>query len=463
MNGPRTQRRRNIARVLFVACCLCPTVGLSIASAVAHARRSAAESLVQWKDAIQFQLGLSVDVERVEPATHGVTLHNVQLRHPETDETVAHFRQIYVAQVAQRGWVVECRYPEIDAENFAVLWGVLEDRLTNRRGSEKWSGSLTATNIAWRNNDDVSTIPLLGCTVRHSLDSSHVKVEYHLENAQADTPAQLVIVRQRDDGENSAGTTYAWNTQGNPFPLSWLTSAFPQLERLGPAAEFEGTVTMQQQSDLLSGTLNAPTSDGELDGKISNLDLAELMRPFPHHVLRGTAEMQFQNLVWRDGKLAEVEGQFVAQNGSVSLSVLLAARHLGLLPLTSLASEPTIAYRRFAFDFVGKADRLRLTSQTENQDVMVGWKRDELAFLISRGKEIETTGILRWLVPDSTHLVPATEQVGWLASLIQLPETRPSDNSAVSTPAASLNAHNAPPALPRDVEPSGAIIRPPSQ
>jgi hypothetical protein len=428
------KNRRVLMRIAFVVACILPTLSLLAISTVALARRSAAEANEHWRSALELQLGLSVEIERTERAALGVTLHDVAIRHPESKALIVRIRQVYIAQAAERGWIVECRYPELDADGFPDVWNILNDRLTNRRGITDWSGTLTATNIAWREGADIATIPQVQCNMRHSAQSSECRVEYFLEEQDPTAPSSLVISRDRESRDSSI--RYDWETTSGPFPLRWLWQSNPGLKRLGSHAAFDGHAKIRR---AISGT-----TDGSLEGEVQGVDLAELVsRPFPHHILRGRAQLVFNTLNWEANRVTDYSGNLSSDNGRVSRSLLDAAAHVGLEIPVRLTNLPLFGFRRLRLSFAGRGDTLELhgADMGGNVDDVVVLGADDPDFtplLVATGAEADTAGLLRWMVPHSTHLVPATPHVGYLANFFQLPTIDPGDRDSLQTPAVNL-------------------------
>jgi hypothetical protein len=440
------QNRRAIIRIAFVLACIVPSLATVIISTVAFARRSADEAIEQWERDIEFQLGMSVDVARIESASDGLTLHDVSIRHPESNALIARIRQVYIVRVAERGWVVECRYPELDADRFPYIWEMLKDRLTNRRGTTDWSGTLTATNIAWRDGATIDTIPQVQCDMRHSEETSECRVAYFLEDQDPGEASTLMISRSRNILK--PGVAFQWKTNSGPFPVRWLSASRPGLKRLGRDAVFNGQVDVQCGSD--------GTTSGSFEGSIERVNLAELVsRPFPHHVLRGLAKVDFSVLTWHDDRIATYRGKLSAINGTVSRSILNSASHVGLTAPVQL-HDPLFAYRQLRLGFDGQGDKIRLFGDEARRNaVVLGATTESAMLLVATGAEADTAGLLRWMVPDSKHLVPAAHQVGALSRLFQMPSADPSSRDPFPTPALHLGTR---PVRPENSEP----IRPPN-
>jgi hypothetical protein len=409
-----------LVRSAFLFICAFPTLLVLMASTVAHTRRSTAEALEQWKSTIEFQLGLKVDVQSIEPAALGVVLNKVTLRHPETYETIAEIRQLFVAQAAERGWIVECRYPTIDAKQFPHLWSILNDHFSNRRGSLNWCGTLSATNIAWKDDEQLHTLPQLRCEMRHGTDSSQCTVSYCLEDQDPTAPAQLTIVRNRQPTAATPTTSYEWKTSSSPLPLRWLWSWMPELERLGKDAKFIGTVTVD--------TVEGAGSNGKLVGSLQQVDLAELVsRSFPHHVLQGSSDIEFSCLRWHDNRMTEIDGKLTARQGLVGRSLLEAASHVGLEIPAGVVKLSTYRFGRITLGFHGRDELLHFGDEAQNPGaaIVVGGDSKQTKLLVATDRESDTAALLRWLVPDSQHQIPATEQTGPLTNFLHLPPVRP--------------------------------------
>ncbi|HIF32735.1 MAG TPA: hypothetical protein EYQ75_13895 [Planctomycetaceae bacterium] len=448
----RNQRR--LVRGVFLFGCVLPTLVTLIATTVAHSRRSASEALEEWKSTIEFQLGVNVDVKSMQPATLGVLLNEVTLRHPETGATIAEIRQIYLARAAKRGWIVECRYPTIESEHFPHLWNMLTDHFTNRRGSVDWTGTFAATNITWNDGEQLHTLPQLQCAMRHDRSSSRCILTYSHEEQDATQPARLTMVRSRPMQTSSKDgmptTSYEWTTS-HPLPLHWLSSWMPELKRLGKEASFAGTMNVK--------VVEGEGSSGELIGSIRQVDLAELVsRAFPHHVVYGSCDVEFSRLLWQNNRMTAVDGKLTSRNGLVGRSqaeaasidgrpksryglvgrsLLEAASHVGLEIPAGVFKLPTYRFTKISLEFHGLDDSLRFGD--ENDVVVVGGDENDTRLLVASGRGSDTAAFLRWLVPDTQHQVPATDQIGALTSFLQLPAVQP-QGTELHVPAVRLGS-----------------------
>lgn len=405
---------------------------MMVCATVASARRSAAEQLAQWRERVSFELGLTVSADNVAVTSDGAVLQGVVIAHPETGKTLLKIRRLVVTQIGRRGWMVECYYPEVSAPQFDVVWQLLHDRLANRRGTRKWTGTLIASHLLWRQGDEISTVPHLECELQHAGEQSRCTLEYWLEDQSAEQPSRLSIVRHRETPAIS--TTYRWETASGPFPLRLLSASHPSLARLGPRAQFDGVLEFSHSAaDAL-----AP-ADGKIEGRLLQVDLAELVtRNFPHHIARGEATIDFAEVRWRDGRLQHYEGVITSDSGSVSRSLLDAAHHVGMKVPVRLANFPVYGYRDLRLQFVGQADQLTLSSPLADDVVLTGADPARTQLLVAISEPADTASLARWLVPDSQHLLPATPAVGQLSNLFHLPALEP-NTGPLRTPSLSLD------------------------
>ena len=143
-----TASRRVLCRLGFVLCCLVPTVAVCWWSWHARQERQLRQLHASWEQWILAETGLRGVAEHIQVGRRGdVLLSNLVLSDPETRAEVARIRQVHAAPAGERGWVLDVSYPVIPARQLARLWEPLYDRLRIARGSDSWSGLISARNV----------------------------------------------------------------------------------------------------------------------------------------------------------------------------------------------------------------------------------------------------------------------------------------------------------------------------
>ena len=216
-------------------------------------------------------------------------------------------------------------------------------------------------------------------------------------------------------------TEWQLNTAGQSLPCSLVGDVLPAVNRLGPDCEFRGTLRI------------APTAGGargELAGTLEHVDFDALVtEQFPQQ-LSGEATVVIERAAMEQGRLVEIRGEIRAQKGAIGQSLLAAAQqHLGLqagVELDDIAPQAAITFDQLAvgFQFSGAwLSLMRIAEPAGGGALLMNAGSPLLA--APEGHAATGASLLRTLVPDSQHQVPATRQTAALVRLLPLPDVLP--------------------------------------
>lgn len=416
-----------LCRLGFVLFCILPTTGVA-GWIVSRGGSSPAATKAEWERELSSRLGLSVEIAGLSYTAAGIAqLTNVSLLDPETGVLVAEATAIEVVKGAD-GWTVDAAGLALDVDGFAALSRSVHHGLLPNRNS---------LNIRWLPHDVIlhrgssgQTLKQLSATFGSDAAGSRVEIAFRLPGqVQGDEPVRLGGSRTHEQSANV--TRWQLNTAGQSLPC-WIGAALvPEVMGLGPDCAFRGKLFVTQA---------AGGSRSELAGTFAGVDLDALVTErFPHQ-LSGAATVTLERAVVEGGRLNEFRGRVNAQRGAISASLLAAAaEHLKLEPgpeVAKLMPAASVAFTQLAVDVTVSGAWISLvgTADSDHSGILLA-NRNGTLLTAPPDHAVTSAGLLRTLVPDSQHQVPATQQTAALVRLLPLPDVAPvSRAAAVHTP-----------------------------
>ena len=422
------RRRILICRVGFVAFCVLPTLVVCGWLASLSTGEIAVPSKEAWEQELTSRLGLLVEIERVD----GSRLENVRLVDPETRSLVARAAAIEVSSLAE-GWIVSAEGASIEVGQLKLAARTLDHRILRRPpsaadGEGNWSIRLSPSDLTLRGGSRSQTLRRLEGTLHCSADSTKLAVDFHLPAAPAAAqPGRFTVWRKR--ATSAPETEWYFNSGGHSLPCAIFQDLEPALARLGDDCSFGGEMQWVE---------SASRHNGELAGAFTGVDLDALVSEQFAHQLSGLADMEIARAVIEEGKLVELAGALRAARGAVSPSLLAAAaEHLRLEWLADPAppeSGQAVSFRELAIAFAldGRSLRLRGDSRLGDAGVVLSSAQGPL-LAAPPNHATAAVNLLRMLVPENQHQVPATRQTDVLVGLLPVPDLAPARTAALPT------------------------------
>jgi hypothetical protein len=417
--------RRILCRVAFILLCIAPTICVGMYAVMTHWRRERAELYRFWETRILQETGFQATLGAIEPGKRGdIVFLDLVLSDPETKDEVVRARRVHVAPAGKRGWVIEVAYPELAAQRVSRLWEPLYDRLRASRGPGDWSGLISANHVTLRRGEQADSLAQFECQFGAGPSGGFAQLEFLLEGSGMTERARVRVNRNRD--KTPPETTVFVQTGSHPLPCSAFAEFIPALRHFGQGAQFQGKSAWRLSSEGWRGE--------NLEGTISNIDLASMVTNlFPHHLWSGRCDLEIRRAEFESGRLVAAEGVLGGDDGTLSRTLLLAAsERLGWKLSRDLPPGDRIRYRRLGLDFridpSGLVIRGRCGSPTvilDNEQGPLVWDHPESAQVVD---------LVRVLVPDTRHQVPATRQTAWLTNHLPVPSYAPSSRSAQLPP-----------------------------
>jgi hypothetical protein len=406
-----------ICRWVFCSLCLVPTLGTCGFIFYQRTPLHAASERAFWQGQICAHTGLTARVGKVRRPRHRrVLLEEVSLTDPDSGRKLARVRLVEMAWIDE-GLVVLLSQPEIEVGQFQRLWNALHRRVV-QAGPLPIPIQITAAELTLHARPSALTFTGVRCTTESSSKMTKTLIDFRVAGANMSSPAQLQILRSRQEFPPLTG--WQLRTGATPLPCSLFADYCRPLKRLGSESLFQGTIWAQETERGW---------DGEIAGRFERVDLQSVIEPFPHK-LSGSAQVVFSQAAFRHGRLEDVAGSVFANGGVISSSLI---RELGkslqlrLEPNFKVADKQLHRYDEMAIGFELDADGLRVSGLCDSAASGTLLRGPDGAMLSdSLEAVLPAVALARALSPEAQLQVPATRETHLLLRTLPLPSAQPS-------------------------------------
>ncbi|QDU98473.1 hypothetical protein [Lignipirellula cremea] len=411
------EQRQFLCRGGFLLFCLGPTVYFSLWLLLLVPARLSPQGTADWEREISLQLGLSVELGRVSfPSSSRVLVEDLLLRDPETGLEVARAQSMEIA-TTDHGLVLLAESPEVRVEALAAAWESAERRILFRRTRLQDRVHLLARRITFvaptRPGEPVQTETFVDfeCRLEQLADRAEISLQLRRRDVELTELATFRASRQPGVAGETVTQIDFNNARSTPLPCWVLARHVPALANLGEKAEFQG-----QASLVLT-----PTSwQGEIDGRLTQIELERLVtQQFPHK-LSGTAEIiTYHPARFENGRLIEASGVLNSPGGVVGHELLRAAAEM--FPIEVARQIPAQApYDQLSVGFAISQAGLTLSGNCSAAGVLL---RDVSGpLLVERARTASPViSLVRMLAPISELQVPATQETEPLLRALPIP------------------------------------------
>lgn len=381
---------------------------------------------------LEAALSLAVKLEKVSyPRPDCTLLQGIELSDPDTGQVVAAARLVEIT-ASSHGNAITISQPQLDAGVAAGLKPVVQNwmRRLTASGASDWRFAAGELTLRW--SDNAQTFTDCSAQLQTTAEGSRAEATLHLANTGAAQPIRFQWRRENTSGRTA--NSFKIENDAAPLPLSLVAVLAGRENHGGSHSTFAGTAIGMEAPDGWQG---------ELDGKLKQIDLrAAVSEQFPHQ-LSGNAELEIKHAVVHAGRLEEAEGIIRGGPGKVSPSLLSAATaFLGLTRggVDSPPSPPSAvvnpgnqnSYDELAAEFKLVGGGITIHGQcTGKQNGIIMRSGTETLLADSTRGPAPVVAIIQMLVPDSRVQVPATRQTDWLLNLLPVPDIVPGDPQAV--------------------------------
>jgi hypothetical protein len=274
------------------------------------------------------------------------------------------------------------------------------------------AATLLASRVVVRSSHPPQTLEQVVGKLETLPEGPQFSLQFNASGSESLQPARFKLARLRTDG--GAETGVELDTGGGALACSLAEPLLGWLAHLGPRAAFNGRLVAFEGVDGWRG---------ELQGRLTGIELASLVGDNLQHQFSGQAELQIDRARFARGRLIEVTGRLSAGPGAIDASLLLAAA--GSLQLNhqipARAAGPLL-YEQLGLEFRLDAQGLVLSGCCQGAPlgaVLV----DASQWLLGEPKHQPQPAarLIQALVPADAQTVPANRHSGWLLDVLPLP------------------------------------------
>ncbi len=404
-----------MARLVFIVFCLFPTLGVA---GWAWYRRSSAHAQ-HWQADLAYWLRMDVKLQGVEHPRPGVVrLRGIRLSDAETGAEIVRAGIIEVRR-SNDLLELELAQPEVSLPQTVRLAAWFAELLMQQPARMPKTLTLRAAGLTLKGPELTYVARQVAGGMRHTPSASVFELAFVNPEPGA-TPARLKVVRDRR-GEPGYSIFFSTGDAGLPCAL-----VSPQAsDWLGSDARMRCSGNLWQSEQGWSG---------QVAGELQNVDLHRLVSDRLPHQLTGKAQLEFEELVIEEGRIARAAGALYIGRGMISRSLLAAGgQALGLVPSADALpppNHPLVAFARMACSFTIGPEGLVFSGKAS--DALPGailvdtygalWAEPAL-------QPQPVAALVRMLAPGGEAQVPATRQAELLLRWLPLQEI-PASQSA---------------------------------
>lgn len=408
MFAMRLPSQRPVYRTLFLLCCVIPTLAIAGWSLL----RLRPGNVRRYADRLAVRTGLHVQLERFEqPCPRAIRLTGLRLSDPESRQPIAHCDRVGMVWGNGRN-LVSAEGTEIQRDQLLRLWDLFHDRVLRQTDDLPSALHIDCRKLALRDGDGVTVLRQACGDLEQIAAGPKATWRFRL----ADLPEPVEVTITRDQRRNRPVTRFTLDTGPTPLPCSLFHPFSTVFRSLGGDTMFQGHVWAQRSADGW---------EGELTGRLSGIELAELIGRTSRHQLTGPATVVVRRMHFLRSQVDYASGNVAAGPGQVSGSFVAAmADVLGLSAAAKppAAEDARLPYRALEFGFAVQSTGLTLfglcpgapegTIMADSQGPMLGQPA---------AQPVPVVSLIRALVPQHRLQVPAARETLTLLQSLPLP------------------------------------------
>jgi len=357
---------------------------------------------------------MDIEIGSVATPQHGITeLHQVRLSDAETKEPIGQVATIELAQ-QKDGFVLELLAPEIEASQLGKLFGHLHERLLCQGRGTAESFEIHAGEVTLIDLTASRTLVNVQASLTGTESGAQLSGSFQwADSVNSEENIRWSVSRNRDLSPPETSITVA--TGDDRLPCHLVARLWPHLARLGPEAEFSGTVAWR----------GGENGAGELSGALYRVDLDSLVSEHFPHVLSGKGTVRFESAIIEQGRVVSASGKFeVPKGGRISRSLLAAAAEHLELQHSAQSGREVMAYRRLACEFRIQGPLLRVAGTADPGTPGVVIFNPTSPLLTAPAKHsVPAVNLARALLPESQLQVPLASETSGLIQLLAAPQS----------------------------------------
>ncbi len=401
---------RWIYRLVFLVGIFGPTCGMVWWAIASYQQRR----LDRWVQNLESwcgdQFGFKVRVGHVARNERLIRCQHLTLSDPNTGDEVAGAQQLHLARDSQSTWQGRIAYLNLQPRFLRHGTQALIEWFRRPRTPLPPSVEMMVEHATLYDPDAAYSLSRLDARL-HPAEGEPLLLSFFLDGYAMKHPAKIRLLRSTFD---NGGLHVIVDTQGNWLPTRLAATWMPSVARLGKDCEFSGIMHLV----LSSNTWHVE----QLEGTWRNLDLYQwITEQFPHHLLTGLARLQLQNARWSEGRVEQCDGRFEVDKGIISRSLLLALeQQLDVRVDPKALQEDRLEFERLVTNFHLSHSRLTLRIPADEKAAI--YQKNNIPVAWCKDRSVPAVNLIRVLVPDSIHQVPATRQTALLTRIFPIPD-----------------------------------------
>jgi len=403
-------QRRSLARVLFVAACILPTVAALVYGFAL--RTGSHRSTIATR--IGTASGLRIEIDRVRYPRPGAALfEGVRGLDPETSQTVVEFRSIESLADGD-GLSLKAAGVQIFADRGARLFDTLERHLRNESSVAVGRVGIKADELTWHVGKQSQTLVDFVGLLGSEENLRQLAMSFRLPEADEAHPTALRIAR--DAAAAVPETIVELDSGTASLPCAMFGPLVDAVELFGPESRWNGRLKMRR---------TAKGWEGLTSSEATSVDFRQFAAGCVGDRLWGTGEVRVHWAEFSAGRIARLRGTIIAGPGQIQRDLLRAGIvHLGLgNPATMVPEGPPVLFDRMEFDFAIDADGLTIKSRSAEQHDALLWRDDIVYWHAPPSGAQSTANLLRALAADAEPLVPLAPPTSLLVGVLPMPAT----------------------------------------
>ncbi len=365
-----------------------------------------------WRSQIRDQLGVNAAIGEVSHPRPDITLlDDVELADPETGHLLALNR----VELRKRNdqIIVVAGHAVVHIDRLHSVFEVIHDRVLRKRLRTSPRVTIQIETLAFGNAPEApsaNSIQDLTLTFDETKEGPKASISFRLPDDKQSGRVEVSIERKN---RSPAAPTTRWliATGECSLPCTLLSRIAASLATLGDECQFQGMIWGEQTPDGLRG---------EINGRLTNVDLHQLVGRRFSHELQGRADVLLERAHLLNGQLINAAGNLVVRRGSTSLSLLTAAsKYLRLRQLRAVTRE-RVEFEQLRFGFQIDGRRLSVRGQCDERGTVMTDGTDMPLMAESDVPAVDKLELVRMLVPSTDIYVPLTAETAPLILLLSL-------------------------------------------
>jgi hypothetical protein len=395
-----------VCRAAFIACCVVPTIGvlayaawLSLPSQLTHYEQQLAQQLrmsvrIGGLDRLQPGRAILRDIELAERSSHRWLARTPSLETGRNGDTI----------------VLIASHLDLNGDGWPHLIELLKDYAAGSGGTV----ALSASRVNWHCGPEMVQIEQLMARLQQGDSGPVCELRFRLKDRLGTEPVRLLIARVYDGQRQMIG--YEVDTGDLQLPCCLALPALPWLAQLGPRAQFSGHAIVYHGDEGWQG---------ELRGRMPDIDLRRLLHEPLGHEVHGLAELRLERARFDQSRLTDATGTLSGGPGLTGPSLRQAAiRHLRLVASPAAAqSLDLLPYDELALEFQLDRSGLKIAGACAQapKATLLADRHQPLLATAEPAEQVSLANLIHLLAPTSSEAVPVSRQTGWLLEILPTP------------------------------------------